>query len=74
MEGAMAEKAEHERRGAWARMREWRRYRRGRRAWRRDRRKGTIDLGAQGMHAGGPAHAHKGDGPQGGFSGGGAGF
>ena len=61
--------------GRLARMREWVDYSRERRAWRRDRRKGTVDPGAAPLRTGGAAGAAsaKGapaDGMTGGFDGG----
>jgi hypothetical protein len=62
-------------RGRLDRMREWARYRRERRAWRKERRKGTVDPGAAPLRTGGAAGAAsaKGapaDGMTGGFDGG----
>jgi hypothetical protein len=70
----MAERAEQGTRGPWARMREWRHYRRERRAWRRERLKGTVDPGAvplraDGASAAGSAKGAPGDGSAGGFGG-----
>jgi hypothetical protein len=69
----MEDAAEQRKRGPWVRMGEWSRYRRDRRAWRRERRKGTIDpsvpLRADGAAAAASAKGAPNDGPAGGLGG-----